>query len=225
MQGRELSCWVQLRVTRVHDATEKILRERGVGYSHTFHPSHADSPLITAELKTATTPSTSNIFNFAHSTAPASLNQATSTNGANRASQFAFKPPTPVSAGGSDASPGTRTNGPASAVPDTPGSPAAPLAASSNSATPTLPFPISTAVPALSSAVGQKALDPEKVKAALTALADLGYTGLTAEDFGKLNPSDEYETELEVMAEVRAFFQVAYKVRRSIRGSPYDKSI
>lgn len=48
---------------------------------------------------------------------------------------------------------------------------------------------------------------------ALSALAKLGYVGLTADDLGKLNPPDEYEEELNVMAEVRAYFQVAYKVR------------
>lgn len=53
----------------------------------------------------------------------------------------------------------------------------------------------------------------QKVNAALAALAELGYTGLRAEDLGKLNPLDEYQTELEVMAEVRGYFQVAYKVK------------
>ena len=48
---------------------------------------------------------------------------------------------------------------------------------------------------------------------ALSALAKLGYVGLTVDDLGKLNPPDEYEEELNVMAEVRAYFQVAYKVR------------
>jgi hypothetical protein len=54
--------------------------------------------------------------------------------------------------------------------------------------------------------------DPEKFANAFAALAELGYTGLSKEDLGKLNPSDEYETELKVMAEVRGYFQVAYKV-------------
>lgn len=47
----------------------------------------------------------------------------------------------------------------------------------------------------------------------LASLAKLGYQGLTAADFGKLVRPDEYEHELEVMAEVRAYFKVAYKVR------------
>jgi len=45
----------------------------------------------------------------------------------------------------------------------------------------------------------------------LAMLAKLGYTGMKVEDLAKLNPSDEYETEMEVMAEVRAYFHVAYK--------------
>lgn len=48
---------------------------------------------------------------------------------------------------------------------------------------------------------------------ALSVLAKLGYTGLTPDDLAKLLPPDIYEEELEVMAEVRAYFQVAYKVR------------
>ncbi|KAH9937926.1 P-loop containing nucleoside triphosphate hydrolase protein [Epithele typhae] len=51
------------------------------------------------------------------------------------------------------------------------------------------------------------ALVPE----ALATLARLGYTGLTEEDLGRLRQADEYEDELAVMAEVRAYFQVAYK--------------
>ena len=47
---------------------------------------------------------------------------------------------------------------------------------------------------------------------AIAALAKLGYVGLTPDDLGKLHPPDIYEEELEVMAEVRAYFQVAYKV-------------
>ncbi|KZT07896.1 uncharacterized protein LAESUDRAFT_811749 [Laetiporus sulphureus 93-53] len=48
-------------------------------------------------------------------------------------------------------------------------------------------------------------------KEALALLTKLGYTGLEVEDLGKLNPPDEFEEELEVMAEVRAYFHVAYK--------------
>lgn len=59
------------------------------------------------------------------------------------------------------------------------------------------------------------ARDVEKINAILGMLADIGYTGLNAEDLGKLNPPDEYESELRVMSEVRGYFQVAYKVRLS----------
>jgi hypothetical protein len=55
----------------------------------------------------------------------------------------------------------------------------------------------------------------EKLNQALSALAELGYHGLTSEDLGKLNPPDIYETEMEVMAKVRGYFQVTYKVRGS----------
>ncbi|KAI0820102.1 P-loop containing nucleoside triphosphate hydrolase protein [Trametes gibbosa] len=50
----------------------------------------------------------------------------------------------------------------------------------------------------------------EIVQTALAALTKLGLT-VKEEDLGKLNPPDEYQEELEVMAEVRAYFQVAYK--------------
>jgi len=44
-------------------------------------------------------------------------------------------------------------------------------------------------------------------------LAERGFTGLTIAVLGKLNLPDEFETELRIMAEVRGYFQVAYKVR------------
>jgi hypothetical protein len=47
----------------------------------------------------------------------------------------------------------------------------------------------------------------------LAMLAERGFTSLTIADLGKLNPPDEFETELRIMAEVRGYFQVAYKVR------------
>ncbi|KAI0693477.1 P-loop containing nucleoside triphosphate hydrolase protein [Cytidiella melzeri] len=50
----------------------------------------------------------------------------------------------------------------------------------------------------------------ERENQALSALAALGYH-VTAADLGKLNPPDVYESELELMAEVRAYFQIAYK--------------
>ena len=51
----------------------------------------------------------------------------------------------------------------------------------------------------------------QAVREALAALAKLGLN-VTEEDLGKLNPPDEYEDELALMAEVRAYFDVAYKV-------------
>ncbi|KAJ7099999.1 P-loop containing nucleoside triphosphate hydrolase protein [Mycena belliarum] len=49
--------------------------------------------------------------------------------------------------------------------------------------------------------------DPDKANSAIALLAELGYPGLTVEDFGKLRPGDEYETEITVMSEVRGYFQ------------------
>lgn len=46
---------------------------------------------------------------------------------------------------------------------------------------------------------------------ALSALAAIGYH-VSPADLGKLVPPDVYEKEMDVMAEVRAYFQVAYKV-------------
>ncbi|KAG6918467.1 hypothetical protein DXG01_014094 [Tephrocybe rancida] len=51
----------------------------------------------------------------------------------------------------------------------------------------------------------------KKISSALAALAALGYRGVSEVDFGKLIPPDEYETEIQVMAEVRGYFQIAYK--------------
>ncbi|KAI9058580.1 hypothetical protein FKP32DRAFT_1761408 [Trametes sanguinea] len=54
--------------------------------------------------------------------------------------------------------------------------------------------------------------DKEKasMRNALAELVKLGYE-VSEEDLGKLHKPDEYEEELEVMAEVRAYFQVSYK--------------
>ncbi|KAF7800197.1 hypothetical protein EIP86_011444 [Pleurotus ostreatoroseus] len=52
----------------------------------------------------------------------------------------------------------------------------------------------------------------EKESELLAALARFGISGLSASDvLGKLNPPDEYQEEIEVMAEVRAYFKVTYK--------------
>lgn len=52
----------------------------------------------------------------------------------------------------------------------------------------------------------------ELIQETLANLTRLGYQGVKEDDLGKLNPPDIYEDELHVMAEVRAYFQVAYKV-------------
>ncbi|KAJ7223681.1 P-loop containing nucleoside triphosphate hydrolase protein [Mycena haematopus] len=49
--------------------------------------------------------------------------------------------------------------------------------------------------------------DSEKINSVLAQLAELGYPGIAPEDFGKLRPVDEFETEITVMSEVRGYFQ------------------
>ncbi|KAH7928504.1 hypothetical protein BV22DRAFT_1192754 [Leucogyrophana mollusca] len=51
----------------------------------------------------------------------------------------------------------------------------------------------------------------DNINDVLAGLARLGFTGVTQEDLAKLLPSDEYESELRIMAEVRGYFQVSYK--------------
>ena len=46
----------------------------------------------------------------------------------------------------------------------------------------------------------------------MASLAELGYRNITEEDLVRLNPPDEYETEMRVMAEVRGYFKVSFKV-------------
>ncbi|KAJ7668026.1 P-loop containing nucleoside triphosphate hydrolase protein [Mycena rosella] len=53
--------------------------------------------------------------------------------------------------------------------------------------------------------------EPDKINSVLAGLAELGYPGVTADDFGKLRQVDEFETEIAVMSEVRGYFQCAYK--------------
>lgn len=57
----------------------------------------------------------------------------------------------------------------------------------------------------------------------LSVLARLGFGHVNLEDLGKLNPPDAYEQEMELMAEVRAYFHISYKVRCSeaIHGFTY----
>ncbi|KAH9932350.1 P-loop containing nucleoside triphosphate hydrolase protein [Fomitopsis serialis] len=81
------------------------------------------------------------------------------------------------------------------------------------SAVPTSPTPQPQAGQSTSQIDGLEAVqDREKLEIeALALLTKLGYKGLKVEDLGKLNPPDEFEEEMQVMAEVRAYFHVAYK--------------
>lgn len=54
----------------------------------------------------------------------------------------------------------------------------------------------------------------EELRSVLEGLRRLGYSGVRSEDLQKLAPSDEYEEELALMAEVRAYFKIAYKACR-----------
>ncbi|KAJ7918424.1 P-loop containing nucleoside triphosphate hydrolase protein [Mycena leptocephala] len=49
--------------------------------------------------------------------------------------------------------------------------------------------------------------DTEKINNVLAQLAELGYPGVSPDDFGKLRQVDEFETEITVMSEVRGYFQ------------------
>ena len=73
-------------------------------------------------------------------------------------------------------------------------------------AAPAQPFPETATVSGTKSR-----RDEQAIREALAALARLGLN-VTENDLGKLNPPDEYEDELALMAEVRAYFDVAYKV-------------
>lgn len=49
------------------------------------------------------------------------------------------------------------------------------------------------------------------MRRALAALKELGYGDISKVDLARLTPTDAFEEELMVMANVRAYFQVAYK--------------
>jgi hypothetical protein len=70
------------------------------------------------------------------------------------------------------------------------------------------PVPIRTSVTA--SRVYSTSETPEAK--ALRALAEAGYANLSIQDLSRLLPPDSREKELIVMADVRAYFHVAYKV-------------
>ncbi|KAL0955561.1 hypothetical protein HGRIS_001802 [Hohenbuehelia grisea] len=52
---------------------------------------------------------------------------------------------------------------------------------------------------------------PTGIQKILSGLVDLGIIGVKPEDIAKLLPPDEMEAAIDIMAEVRAYFQVAYK--------------
>ncbi|KAH9946711.1 hypothetical protein B0H21DRAFT_693224 [Amylocystis lapponica] len=58
---------------------------------------------------------------------------------------------------------------------------------------------------------GLQAVQKAPIDVALEALSELGYKNLTKADLERLHPPDDFEEELEVMADVRAYFQVSYK--------------
>ncbi len=55
----------------------------------------------------------------------------------------------------------------------------------------------------------------DEVNEVLAGLSRLGHTGKKEGDLARLNDSDPFEQELIVMAEVSAYFRIAYKVRRA----------
>lgn len=57
----------------------------------------------------------------------------------------------------------------------------------------------------------------EAVQEALANLTRIGITGLNEADLKKLRGADGYEEELEVMAETRAYYQVAFTVGSIVR--------
>ncbi|KAJ6487722.1 P-loop containing nucleoside triphosphate hydrolase protein [Mycena sanguinolenta] len=105
---------------------------------------------------------------------------------------------------------GPATSSPASAFGMKPAFGAAPL--DSTRATPSAPtFKSLEASSSSPSPTTPTMTESEKINTVLAHLAELGYTGIAPEDFGKLRPVDEFETEITVMAEVRGYFQVTYK--------------
>lgn len=71
-----------------------------------------------------------------------------------------------------------------------------------------------TPVPLLGQPLSSADTDREqKIRDALSLLTSAGWDGLKPEDLGKLHPPDIYEREMNVMAEVRGYFKVSFKVR------------
>ena len=63
-----------------------------------------------------------------------------------------------------------------------------------------------------SSPTGMRAITPDYKAKAVAALKEAGFGEINTEDIALLLAPRDYEEELKVMANVRAFFQVAYKV-------------
>lgn len=69
---------------------------------------------------------------------------------------------------------------------------------------------VNAAAPSKKGVYGSSEIPP--LERALGALKDLGFANLNESDLTRLTPVDPFEEELVVMADVRAYFQVAYKV-------------
>ncbi|KAJ3504231.1 hypothetical protein NLJ89_g8043 [Agrocybe chaxingu] len=67
------------------------------------------------------------------------------------------------------------------------------------------------ATPTMSTRSNVAVAPPTGVAKVLAALAEIGLSGIKAEDIPKLFPPDRMEPALGIMADVRAYFQVAYK--------------
>ncbi|TFK69295.1 hypothetical protein BDN72DRAFT_796685 [Pluteus cervinus] len=76
---------------------------------------------------------------------------------------------------------------------------------------PASPAPVATPKPASKAQEVAGEAREEILNRALATLAELGYRNITEEDLVRLNPPDEYETEMRVMAEVRGYFKVSFK--------------
>ncbi|KAF9555054.1 hypothetical protein CPC08DRAFT_643464 [Agrocybe pediades] len=69
----------------------------------------------------------------------------------------------------------------------------------------------SSASPGPSRKAPTASAEPTGIAKALAGLAEAGLSGVVAEDLSKLLPPDRMEPALHIMADVRAYFQVAYK--------------
>ena len=63
---------------------------------------------------------------------------------------------------------------------------------------------------------------PTGVAKVIAGLAEIGLSGVRAEDLAKLFPPDIMEPALEIMADVRAYFQGMFSFRVSFSPSPTD---